>query len=199
MYKRQVIHEIGTSIADLAFADMTITQQRDWVTEYFQRTPSLLIWDNVENISGFPAGSPGLLEEHESAELNEFLSQITSSGATSVLLISRRSHEPWLNIEHVTEPWNGLNTAESVELAGHIIEKSGVDPNRITPEVSELLQAVSGHPLALQIALPLLKDVPLSVLIAELKRTEEELPPSSDEEGRDKYFTAVMELSLIHI
>ena len=47
--------------------------------------------------------------------------------------------------------------------------------------------------MALQIALPLLKDVPLSVLIAELKRTEEELPPSSDEEGRDKYFTAVME------
>ena len=119
----RVIHEIGTSIADLAFADMTITQQRDWVTEYFQRTPSLLIWDNVENISGFPAGSPGLLEEHESAELNEFLSQITSGGATSVLLISRRSHESWLNIEHVTEPWNGLNTAESVELAGHIIEK----------------------------------------------------------------------------
>jgi len=189
----RVIHEIGTSIADLAFADMTITQQRDWVTEYFQRTPSLLIWDNVENISGFPAGSPGLLEEHESAELNEFLSQITSSGATSVLLISRRSHESWLNIEHVTEPWNGLNTAESVELAGHIIEKSSVDPNRITPAVSELVQAVSGHPLALQIALPLLKDVPLSVLIAELKRTEEELPPSSDEEGRDKYFTAVME------
>jgi len=189
----RVIHEIGTSIADLAFADMTIAQQRDWVTEYFQRTPSLLIWDNVENISGFPEGSPGLLEEPESAELNEFLSQITSTGSTSVLLIGRSPQAPWLTVEHIVEPWSGLNGVESVELAGHIIEKNSIDPNRITPELSDLLSSVEGHPLALQMALPLLKDVPLTVLIAELKNTEEKLSTSYDEEGRDNYFTAVME------
>ena len=190
---QRVIHEIGTSIADLAFADMTITQQRDWVTEYFRNTGSLLIWDNVENISGFPEGSPGLLEENETVELNDFLSQITSTGATSVLLVGRKPQETWLTIEHTIESWTGLNTAESTEMAGHIIEKSSIDSNRITSEISDLLQILEGHPLALQIALPLLKDVPLPVLLSELKRTEEELPPSSEEEGRDKYLTAVME------
>ena len=189
----RVIHEIGTSIADLAFADMTISQQRGWVTEYFQRTSSLLIWDNVENISGFPEGSPGLLEELETNDLNEFLSEITSSGATSALLISRREQETWLTVAHHTESWKGLNINDSIELAGHIIDRNTVDRNRITADITELLRLVEGHPLSLQLALPLLKEVPLSVLISELKRTIQELPESAQEEGRDIHFTAVME------
>jgi tetratricopeptide (TPR) repeat protein len=152
-----------------------------------------LIWDNVENIAGFPEGSPGLLQDQETADLNEFVSEITNTGATSVLLISRRSQEHWLTAEHHIESWAGLSINDSIQLAGHIIEKIDIDRNRITADIPELLKLVEGHPLALQLALPLLKEVPLSVLITELKRTIEELPENASEEGRDVHFTGVME------
>ena len=68
----RVVHEIGTAVAGLDFADMPAEQQRRWVTAYLQQNPSLLVWDNVENVAGFPDGSPGLLDETELPDLAAF-------------------------------------------------------------------------------------------------------------------------------
>lgn len=191
----RIVHEIGTTVAGLDFADMNFGQQRQWVVEHLQQRPSLLIWDNLENAAGFPAGSPGLLEESEQAELNAFLAEVTQDGQSWALLVSRSQREDWLTIPHITEELSGLKGHDRTELAAQILDKAGVDPSRIGPELLELLDLIQGQPLAMQIALPLLKDVQIAVLLAELGKTLAALPDTSKEEGRDNYLTALMEYS----
>jgi tetratricopeptide (TPR) repeat protein len=191
----RIVHEIGTTIAGLDFADMNFDQQRQWVVEYLQGRPSLLIWDNLENAAGFPSGSPGLLEEPEQAELNTFLSEVIREGQSWALLVSRRREEGWLSLPHVTEELSGLKGRDRAELAARILDQSGVDPSRIGPELLELLDLTQGHPLAMQIALPLLKEVPIGVLLAEVPKLLANLPDTAKEEGRDPNLTALMEYS----
>ncbi|MEK7814828.1 MAG: tetratricopeptide repeat protein, partial [Chloroflexota bacterium] len=47
----------------------------------------------------------------------------------------------------------------------------------------------------MQIALPLLKQLPASALVEELRREIDQLSGAAEEEGRDRYLTALMELS----
>ena len=79
-------------MAGLDFADMPAEQQRRWVLAYLQQNPSLLVWDNVENVAGFPDGNPGLLAEDELPGLAAFLGEATTGPVgTSALLLSRRN------------------------------------------------------------------------------------------------------------
>lgn len=191
----RVIHEIGTAISGLDFADLPAERQCTWVVDYLRQNPSLLVWDNLESVAGFPSGAAGLLDDEEQRDLSGFLAEVTQCSQSWVLLVSRRDEEPWLSVAHTTYHLSGIKGRDRIELAGAILEKAGVDGNRLGPQSLELLELVEGHPLAMQIALPLLKDVPSSVLLGELTRTIETLPPTSREEGRDAYLTAVMEYS----
>jgi hypothetical protein len=58
-------------------------------------SPVLWIWDNVEPITGFPAGSPSVWTEHEQRELRDFLRAISGTAA-KVLVTSRRDERDWL-------------------------------------------------------------------------------------------------------
>ena len=80
-------------------------------------------------------------------------------------------------------------------MAAAIIENAGVEPGRLTPEVVGVLDLVEGNPLAMKIALPLLKDLPASALLVELQKMLDGLPDSAQEEGRLPSLTAVMEYS----
>ena len=189
----RVVHEIGTTVAGLDFADLNIEQQRQWVVDYLGQHRSILIWDNLENAAGFPTGSPGLLEPEELTELDAFLAEVSQAGQSGALLVSRRQSEDWLTVAHATWELTGLKGHDRVELASTILSKSSIEASRGSPEILELLELIDGHPLAMQIALPLLKDVPASVMLVELRKTLEELPASAQEAGRDAFLTATME------
>ena len=191
----RVIHEIGTSILGLRFADLNAERQRGWVVEYLREQPSLLILDGAENIAGFPSGSPGLLTETEQEDMALFISEITRPGASKVLLSGRNPTEDWLPEPPSVIELRGLNQDERRELGGAIVAKAGIDAGRVNEDVASLLDDIGGHPLACQVALPLLKDVPASVLRGELARSVGELPEWALEEGRDSYLTALMEYS----
>jgi len=191
----RVIHEIGTSILGLRFADLNAERQRGWVVEYLKEQPSLLILDGAENIAGFPSGSPGLLSEAEQADMASFISEVTGAGASKVLLSGRNPSEDWLVESPPVIELKGLNQSERRELGGAIIAKAGVDVSRVNEDVAALLDDIEGHPLACQVALPLLKDAPASVLRGELARGLAELPEWALEEGRDSFLTALMEYS----
>ena len=191
----RVIHEIGTAVLGLRFADLTAQRQRGWVAEYLKEQPSLLILDGAENIAGFPAGSPGLLEESEQAELAEFIEEVAVSGPSKVLLTSRRVIEDWLDLPYGVLELGGLDRFDRNDLASAILAKAGVTQDRINEEVPALLDDIQGHPLACQIALPLLKEVPASVIRNELQGGMNQLPESAREEGRDDFLTALMEYS----
>lgn len=189
----RVVHEIGTAVAGLNFADMPAAQQRQWVLAYLQQNPSLLVWDNVENVAGFPEGSPGLLEEGELPGLAAFLGEATTGPVgTSALLLSRRESEEWVGAPYVSLRLDGLTNADRFGLAAGLMDKGEVPANRAGADFGELLDALDGHPLAMQIAIPLVKEVPASVVVGELGRLIDE-QPDGGEEGRSAVLTAAME------
>ena len=189
----RVVHETGTSVAGLEFADMSSRQQRQWLAQYLQENPTLLVWDTLEKAAGFPEGAPSLLDEAELADLDSFLSEIALGGQTWVLLISRREEEPWLSTAHLVHNLQGLIRRDRMDLGARILDTLEVEPGHMGPEYLDLLELLGGHPLAMQVALPLLKDVPASVLVQELPARIDELPPDALEEGRDPLLTALME------
>ncbi|MYC31403.1 MAG: tetratricopeptide repeat protein [Chloroflexi bacterium] len=191
----RVIHEIGTSILGLRFADLSQERQRSWVVEYLKEQPSLLILDGVENIAGFPSGSPGLLEEAEREALGQFIADVAGPGASQVLLTSRNRSEEWLTCPYSRFTLGGLDIYDRRELAAAALARANVEPDRVSEDVVQLLDMIEGHPLALQVALPLLKETPASVIIGELQRALDQFSDAVVEEGRDNFLTALMEYS----
>jgi len=234
----RVIHEAGTGVGGLEFADLTSQQQRRWLLEYFQQHPSLLILDALENAAGFPLENSGLLDETELSELDSFLSEVAEGGQSWVLLVSRRNSESWLTGPYQSFELTSLAHRDALALGNELLEKSGLfgsespgaNPERPAEQLSEnrlgqdylaLLELLQGHPLALQIAVPLLKDVPASVVVNEITnrisgqgtgtdatgtdststdsnetQTETETPtPLIQEESRPSFLTALMDYS----
>ena len=192
----KALHEIGTALAGLYFGDLPAASRRHWLLEHLRDHPTQLVWDGVENLAGFPAPGTGLLENSELSELDEFLAQLSAEGGkTRVLLVSRRPTEHWLTIPHATYQLGGLQGQDRLEFATRLIEESATDLDRLGPEFPELLELIEGHPLAMEIAVPLLKDVPSSVLLSELRRSIDDYQPGPGEEGRPVYLTAILEHS----
>ena len=92
----RVLHEIGTSLAGLDFADLRNEDRRTWVVNYLKENPALLVFDSLQNLAGFPTGAPGLLDDGEMADLDAFIKDVSNGGKTWTLLVSRRDKEPWL-------------------------------------------------------------------------------------------------------
>ena len=199
----RVVHEAGTSVAGLDFADMPAQQQRRWLVEYFHNHPSLLIWDGLENAAGFPTPGTGLLDESEQSELDVFLGEVAEGGQSWVLLVSRRKEEPWLSTPYLDYALPGLDRHDALELGNKIMQQAGVfdslqggsAESRLGPEYFKLLESVDGHPLAMQIGLPLLKDVPASLLEKEISKGIAQLAPGDEEEARPPYLTTLMDFA----
>ena len=189
----RVLHEIGTSLAGLDFGDLRNDDRRNWVIEYLRDNPALLVFDSLQNLAGFPAGSPGLLDDAEMADLDSFIKEVSEGGKSWTLLVSRRQSESWLTVPHGSYRLGGLTGSDRIVLGTRLLEEAGADPMRLGPEYLEILEMVDGHPLAMEIALPLLKEVPSSVLVGELKSALESYRPGADEEGRPAYLTVAME------
>ena len=199
----RVVHETGTSVAGLGFADMSSQQQRLWLTDYLQDHPSLLVWDGLENVAGFPSQDAGLLEPGEQSELDGFLQEVAHGGQSWVLLVGRRKSEPWLSTPHQVHELGGLDRRDAQELGSKILENGGVFKSiegqiielRLGPDYVKLLGSIEGHPLAMQVALPMLREVPASVLLTEIDSRIGQLSPEDGEDGRPPYLTAVMDYS----
>ena len=189
----RVVHEIGTAVAGLDFADMRAEQQRQWVLQYLQQNPCLLVWDNVENVAGFPDGNAGLLEESELPALGAFLGEATTGPVgTSALLLSRRDTEDWLTMPYASLTLDGLAQSDRMGLAAALMEASEVPVTRAGADFGELLELLDGHPLAMQMAIPPVKEVPASVVTGELRRLMDE-QAGGEEPGRSPVLTAAME------
>ena len=199
----RVVHEVGTTVAGLDFADMPALQQRKWLVDYLGEHPSLVILDRLENVAGFPESGSGLLDDSEQADLDNFLTEVAELGQTWVLLVSRREREPWLVTPHLSFSLTGLTRRNALELGNKILHRTGLFDSvprasigaRLGPDYIKLLQLLEGHPLAMQVVLPLLKEAPASILEQEITRRTAELDPADGEEARPPFLTAVMDTS----
>ena len=192
----KALHEVGTSLAGLEFGDLPAKGRRDWLAEYLREHETLLIWDCIENLAGFPNPGTGLLEDSELLELDEFLSELSAGGGkTQVLLVSRRQSEHWLTAPYENYNLSGLSNLDRIEFTTRLLEEGGVDQGRLGPELNQLIDLLQGHPLAMEMAVPLLNEVPASVLLSEAEKHIEEYIPGPGEEGRPVYLNAIMELA----
>ena len=191
----RVVHEIGTSVLGLDFADMQAEQQRRWALAYLQQNPCLLVWDNLENVAGFPDGAAGLLADNELAGLAAFLGEATTGPVgTAALLLSRRESEDWLTMPYSSLRLEGLTQSDRMALAATLIDAGEVPAARAGADFAELLDVLDGRPLAMQLAIPPVKEVPASVVSSEMRRLIDE-SPDGGEPGRSAVLTAAMEYS----
>jgi hypothetical protein len=154
-----------------------------------QQVPVLWIWDNVEPVTGFPAGTLSDWSEAEQQELRAFLSAARETKA-KFLLTSRRDEAEWLGElpRRVAVP--DMPMQERLQLAGAIVERRGKRLAEL-PELTPLLRFTRGNPLTIIVtlgeALRAGIDTParLDAFVATLRRGEVAFEDEASE-GRSK-------------
>jgi hypothetical protein len=125
-------------------------QRRDIALDVLSQIPVLWIWDNVEPVAGFPAGTPSDWSAAEQKDLRDFLSQARETKA-KFLLTSRRDEQGWLGDlpRRVSPP--PMPMQERLQLAGGIAENYG---KRLAdlPDLAPLLKFTQGNPLTILVA-----------------------------------------------
>ena len=128
-----------------------LTQRRSIALQVLQQVPVLWIWDNVEPVTGFPAGTTSDWSAAEQQELRAFLSAARDTKA-KFLLTSRRDEAAWLGElpRRVAVP--AMPMQERLQLAGAIVERRG---KRLAdlPELTPLLRFTRGNPLTILVTL----------------------------------------------
>jgi len=122
-------------------------QRRDLALQVLRQVPVLWIWDNVEPITGFPAGAKSDWSLDEQRELREFLSAARETKA-KFLLTSRRDEDSWLGNLPRRVQVPPMPMQERLQLAGAIVEHRG---KRLAdlPDLTPLLRFTRGNPLTI--------------------------------------------------
>ena len=122
--------------------------RRDVALWVLTQVPVLWVWDNVEPVAGFPAGTKSAWSAEEQQELVDFLRALKETQA-KVLLTSRRDERGWLGDLPSRIQVPAMPMLERLQLARAIAGKQG----RSLAEVdwNPLLRFTEGNPLALTV------------------------------------------------
>jgi hypothetical protein len=111
----------------------------------------LWIWDNVEPITGFPAGSPSVWTEHEQRELRDFLRAISGTAA-KVLVTSRREERDWLGDLPARVTLPPMSMRDCVQLASALAKEHDQELGDLETW-RPLLTFSQGNPLTLVVVM----------------------------------------------
>ncbi len=125
----------------------TDAQRRQVTLDVLRQIPVLWIWDNVEPVTGFPAGTPSEWTAAEQQELRDFLLEAGQTKA-KFLLTSRRDEQAWLGEIPVRVEAPPMPMQERLQLAGAIAEHRR---KRLAdlPDLTPLLRFTRGNPLTI--------------------------------------------------
>jgi tetratricopeptide (TPR) repeat protein len=149
----RVLDKIGQVFGDaleaagvhwLALSD---EQRRDIALQLLQQVSVLWIWDNVEPVAGFPAGTESAWSSAEQQELVDFLREAQQTQA-KFLLTSRRDEQRWLGDlpQRITIP--PMPMRERVQLARAVAEKYGHQLTEVE-DWRPLLRYSQGNPMTI--------------------------------------------------
>ena len=196
----QVCNRIGGVFSESIKAQFGIewhlldtAQRRRLVVDILRQMPCLMLWDNFEPVAGFPKGTPSVWKPEEQQELKDFLRAL-SGGATKVIITSRRDEE-WLGRCYQSITLHGLNKRDAAELAEKVLDRAGINRQRLKP-YDKLLNYLQGNPLAIQVILPELAYIEPDDLLAALQTGAAELPRDDRKQGREHSLTASLEYRL---
>ena len=125
------------------------TQRRDIVIQVLRQVEVLWIWDNVEPVAGFPAGTESAWSADEQRELVDFL-RVARETKAKFLLTSRRDERAWLSDLPARIQIPPMPMPERVQLAKALAEKHGRRLNEIK-DWRPLLRFTGGNPLTITV------------------------------------------------
>lgn len=124
-------------------------QRREVALQVLRQVPVLWIWDNVEPIAGFPAGTASEWSAAEQKGLVDFLRAARGTKA-KFLLTSRRDEREWLHDLPARIPLPPMPFDECVQMTEELAKKLG----RRLDDVEDwrpLLRFTQGNPLTLTV------------------------------------------------
>ncbi|UVK53848.1 CHAT domain-containing protein [Mesorhizobium sp. AR02] len=153
----RVVDQIGTRFAPLLEAKrvpwLTLDddRRRTLAIEILKQNPALWIWDNVEQITGFPSGAESAWTEDEQADLRDFLRDLAHTKA-KVLLTSRRDETNWLGDLPVRVRVPPMSWQDRRLLATAIIRRRHSEMRNVDV-MTPLLEFSQGNPLTLTVVI----------------------------------------------
>jgi tetratricopeptide (TPR) repeat protein len=121
-------------------------ERRKIALKTLMTNPVFWIWDNVEPISGFPAGLPSLWSRHEQRELRDFIAAASAPNMQAkILLTSRRGESKWLGEMPTRIAMVPMPMRESLQLASALALRRGRRLAEL-PDLRPLLQFAHGNP-----------------------------------------------------
>jgi tetratricopeptide (TPR) repeat protein len=127
---------------------LTDAERRDIALQVVRQIPVLWIWDNVEPVAGFPAGTPSRWSAAEQAELADFLRAAAGTRAR-FLLTSRRDERGWLGDLPRRIALPPMPREERILMAQKLAERHGVRLD--VPAWQPLLDFSGGNPLTITV------------------------------------------------
>ncbi len=179
--------------------------RRRLVLQILQQVPVLWIWDNVEPVAGFPAGTECAWTPAEQAELADFLKQIKIAKGTQarILLTSRRDEQEWLGgIPHrVAMP--RMKPSDAAGLARSLGTERKIGREEIA-DWQQLLDYCHGNPLTLRvivgqaIRMKLSGREPIANFVEAIRNGEQAIEDTDERQGRDKSLGASLDYGFRH-
>ncbi|MDQ3704646.1 MAG: CHAT domain-containing protein [Chloroflexota bacterium] len=176
-------------------------QRREVALSVMNQVPIFWIWDNVEPVAGFPAGTPSILSTEQQQELVDFLRDAHSTQA-KFLITSRRDEQVWLGNLPVRVRIPPMPMLERLELAKALASKYGsrlADVENWRP----LLRYTQGNPLTITIVVgQALRDglstkAQIEAYLARLQAGESAFE-EEESEGRTKSLGASLSYGFYH-
>ena len=124
-------------------------QRRDVVLQVLAQLPVLWIWDNVEPVTGFPAGTPSAWTPAEQQQLAALLRDLAQHTRCKVLLTSRRDERGWLGDLPARVRLPAMPMRESVQLAAALAARHGT--SLAGADWRPLLRYAAGNPLTITV------------------------------------------------
>ena len=124
-------------------------QRRDIVMQILTQLPVLWVWDNVEPVTGFPAGTASHWTSAEQGKLIDLLRDLARNARCKVLLTSRRDEHTWLGDLPARVQLPAMPMRESLQLAAAVAARHGHTIGAV--DWRPLLRYAAGNPLTITV------------------------------------------------
>ena len=139
--------------AGVTWAALDEGQRRQVALQVLAQVPVLWVWDNIEPVAGFPAGTPSAWNLDEQHELAGFLHDLQQGTRCKVLLTSRREERAWLGDLPARVALPPMPMLERLELARAVAgrQTGGAQAFLEVEDWRPLLEFTQGNPLTITI------------------------------------------------
>ena len=151
----RVLDRIETNFADflrqnnINWLTLDIAARTEITLQILAEVPVLWIWDNVEEVAGFPTGAPSKWTAEEQRELAEFLIRVKATRA-HMLLTSRRDETGWLGKLPVRIRPGPMPMWERQQMTAALAEHHGYGTS-VVPMLRPLLEWSQGNPMTITV------------------------------------------------